>query len=59
VEVGPRFLEVTTEEAVGIIADVKTYVLLGEDPFFGIIDFFVGTICIADPSILTNECDVG
>jgi len=59
VEVGPRFLEVTTEEAVGIIADVITYDLLGEDPFFGFIDFLVGTIFKADPSISTNEFEVG
>ena len=41
------------------MADVRAYILLSEDPFFGFINVDVGTIFIADASILTNEIEVG
>ena len=56
-EIGPGSLKVSTEEGVRIMPDVVTDILLGEDPVR--FDVEIGTIVIADLSILTNQFKVG
>ena len=56
-EIGPGSLKVSTEEGVRIMSDVVADILLSEDPVR--FDVEIGTIVIADLSILTNQFKVG